>query len=125
MAGTSERAEPPDRCSNEKYKCCQKTNVKTIRCIFCAAAYHVGHTKYTNDSRRIDDSLIICEDHADLDSKVDHMFESVEFRTIIAPLKLEAKNALRKERLKEVHEKTQKPSMKQSLAKIMTAWKIL
>ena len=108
MAGASERTEPPDRCSNEKYKCCQKTNVKTIRCIFCGAAYHVGHIKYINGARRIDDSLIICEDHADLDltSKVDHMFESVEFRTTIAQIKLEAKNALRQELLVEVLEKT-------------------
>ena len=90
MAGTSERAEPPDRCSNEKYKCRQKTNVKTIRCIFCGAAYHVGHIKYTNGARTVDDSLIICQDHEDLDLtlKVDHMFESVEFRTINAQIKL-------------------------------------
>ena len=70
----------------------------------------MGHIKYINSARRIDDSLIICEDHADLDltSKVDHMFVSVEFRTIIVQIKLEAKNALRQELLVEVHEKTQK-----------------
>ena len=109
MAGTSERTEPPDRRSNEKYKCCQKTNVKTIICVICGAAYHVGHIKYINRVRRIDDSLTICEDHADLDltSKVDHMFQSIEFRTIIAQIKLEAKKSLRQELLVEVHEKTQ------------------
>ena len=59
----------PDGRSNEKYKCCQKTNVKTIIYVFCGAAYHVGHIKYISGARRIDDSFIICEDHADLDFK--------------------------------------------------------
>ena len=37
-----------------------------------------------------------------------HVFESVEFRTIIAQINLEAKNALRQELLEEAHEKTKK-----------------
>ena len=35
-----------------------------------------------------------------------HVVQSIEFRTIIAQIKLEAKNALRLELLVEVHEKT-------------------
>ena len=44
----------------------------------------------------------------DLTSKVDPVFESIEFRTIIAEIKLEAKKALRQELFEEVHEKTEK-----------------
>ena len=87
-----------------------KTNVKTIICIFCGAAYHVGHIKFINGGKRTDVSFIICQDHADLDltAKVDHVFDNIKFRTLIAQIILEAKNALRQELFEEVHEKTQK-----------------
>ena len=40
----------------------KKTNVKTIICIFCGAAYRVGHIKFINGAKRIDDFFIICEE---------------------------------------------------------------
>ena len=53
----------------------------------------MGHFKFINGAKRIDDTFIICQDHADLDltSKVDHVLESIEFRIIIAHIKPEVK----------------------------------
>ena len=53
---------------------------------------------------------MICQDYNNLDwtSKMDSMFESIEFRTIITQIILEAMNASRQELLEELHEVTEK-----------------
>lgn len=106
----SDGTEPPDGSSNKTYKCCIKTKAKTLICIICETAYHVGHFKTINGAKRISDTFIICDQHADLNltSKHDHILVAPDVRVIIAQIKLEAKQLVRQDLLDEIQDETQK-----------------
>ena len=106
MAGG--QGDPPDRLW-EKYKCCGK-KCSTLTCIVCESKWHPScASRMKKDFVNINDSLLICDDHAgkDITSNINKEDLSEPLRLLIVQIKLKSSEQLRKEILSEVANKIQ------------------
>ena len=101
--------QPPDKPSIRGYKCCARTEIKTVVCIICESVYHKTHLNKLNNIKYVGETLVICPEHnqENIISKIEESDLSELTRYLITQIKLKKTEELQKELLEEIANKTQ------------------